>query len=175
MGSSAASSEYDFVGEQELESTHHTSTMTNDSFSDQLDHRKVYTDDSDLWDHIRDNKKFGGSTTTSVADATTQAAPSTVDAECEDGFVLPMRPRDAGVEILNTPTDRQSSEVQNDQEEAAMSQEDYSDLFLSTDEDMEDVDDDNDTATEKGDNDSNGKADEEQGRDDSEDEDMVLV
>ncbi|KAL8895335.1 MAG: hypothetical protein Q9192_003696 [Flavoplaca navasiana] len=174
-GSSAASSDYDFVGDQELESTHHTSTMTNDSFSDQLDHRKVYTDDSDLWDHIRDNKKFGGSTTTSIVDATTQAAPSTVDAECEDGFVLPMRPRDAGVEILNTLTDGQSSEVQNDQEEAAMSQEDYSDLFLSTDEDMEDDDDDDDTATEKGDNDSNGKADEEQGRDDSEDEDMVLV
>ncbi|KAL8644078.1 MAG: hypothetical protein Q9226_007946 [Calogaya cf. arnoldii] len=169
-GSSAASSDYDFVGGQELESTHHTSTMTNDSFSDQLDHRKVYTDDSDLWDHIRDSKHFAGSTTASNVDTTTLGAPSMIDGESEDGFMLPLRSREPGAETCDTIIHGQSSETQEGREEAAMPQEDYSDLF------MEEDGEDDDMATEKGGNDSDTEADEEQGvSDNSEDEDMVLV
>lgn len=179
-GSSAASSELDVVDGQELESTHHTSTMTNDSFSDQLDHRKVYADDSDLWDHIRDNKSFAGSTTASNVDTTTLAAPSTIDAESEDGFVLPLRPRDTGAEIRDPVASGQTSEIQEgkeegEEEEEAMPQEDYSDLFLGTDQDMEEGDEDDDTATEKGENDSDAEALVEQRGSDSEDDDMVLV
>ncbi|CAL8578442.1 hypothetical protein XPA_004227 [Xanthoria parietina] len=176
-GSSAASSDYDFVDGQELESTHHTSTMTNDSFSDQLDHRKVYTDDSELWEHIRDKKNFAGSTTASNVDTTTLAAPSTTDAESEDGFVLPLRPRETGAETVGAVLHGPGSELpEGIEDEAATPEEDYSDLFLGADQDMGDYDEDDDTATEKGENDSDAEAHEEPaGAGDSEDEDMVLV
>ncbi|KAL8928890.1 MAG: hypothetical protein Q9172_000727 [Xanthocarpia lactea] len=178
-GSSAASSEFEFVNGQELESTHHTSTMTNDSFSDQLDHRKVYSDDGELWDHIRNNKQFTDSTIASHEDMATVAAPSTVDAESEDDFVLPLRPKDSGAETLDKILNEQTPPIQNRREETVMppAQEDYSDLFIYSDqEDMECDDDNDDTATEKGENGSDAEANElEQGHEDSEDEDLVLV
>ncbi|KAL8997952.1 MAG: hypothetical protein Q9169_002874 [Polycauliona sp. 2 TL-2023] len=174
-GSSTASSDYDFVGGRDLESTHHTSTMTNDSFSDHLDHRKVYTDDSDLGVHIRDNKIFTGSTTASNVDTTTLAAPSTIDAESEDGFVLPLRPREPGTGNLDPVPNGHNSDIRGGVDNEVTLQEDYSDLFLDNDQDLDEDDDDDDTATEKGDNDSDTNVDEEQGCGDSEDEDMVLV
>ncbi|KAL8861714.1 MAG: hypothetical protein Q9178_001915 [Gyalolechia marmorata] len=178
-GSSAASSEFEFVNGQELESTHHTSTMTNDSFSDQLDHRKVYSDDGGLWDHIRDNKQFTDSTMESHEDTATVAAPSTVDVESEDDFVLPLRPKDSRAETRDTVPNEQTPPIQNRSEETVMppAQEDYSDLFIYSDqEDMECDDDNDDTATEKGENGSDAEAnEEEQGHEDSEDEDLVLV
>ncbi|KAI4246763.1 MAG: hypothetical protein L6R40_001792 [Gallowayella cf. fulva] len=178
-GSSAASSDFEYVGSQDLESTHHTSTMTNGSFSDQLDHRMVYDDGDDLWSRIRNNKQFDGSTTASGVDMATMVAPSTVDAESEDGFVLPLRPADlaarvdgSAVEVSMTSTRRE--------EEARPIQEDYSDIFMgSDDEDLEDSinddGDDNDTATEKGDEDDDIGATDEPGHGDSEDDDMILV
>ncbi|KAI4217962.1 MAG: hypothetical protein L6R36_009193 [Xanthoria steineri] len=175
-GSSAASSDYDFVGGKEVESTHHTSTMTNDSFSDQLDHRKVYSDDSELWEHIRDKKNFPGSTTGSNVDTSTLAAPSTIDGESDDGFVLPLRPRETGAETIGAVLHGPGSELPEGIEDEAPTPEDYSDLFLGTDQDMGDYDEDDDTATEKGENDSDAEAHEEPaGAGDSEDEDMVLV
>ena len=177
--SSAASSEFESVNGQELESTHHTSTMTNDSFSDQLDHRKVYSDDGELWDHIRNNKQFTGSSIASHEDMATVAAPSTVDAESEDDFVLPLRPKDSGAETRGTVPNEQTPPIQNRREETVMppAQEDYSDLFIDSDqEDMESDDDNDDMATEKGENGSDVEAnEEEQGHEDSEDEDLVLV
>ncbi|KAL8672773.1 MAG: hypothetical protein Q9168_002767 [Polycauliona sp. 1 TL-2023] len=171
-GSSDASSDYDFVGGQELESTHHTSTMTNNSFSDHLDHRKVYTDDSDLWDHIQHNKNL----TSTISGS--KVAPSTIDAESEDDFVLPLRPRGSGAGTFNPVTNGHDPDMKEDAETATTSREDYSDLFTDADQDLEDDDnddDDDDTATEKGENDSDTDAEVEQRDGDSEDEDMVLV
>ncbi|KAL8903882.1 MAG: hypothetical protein Q9171_007244 [Xanthocarpia ochracea] len=178
-GSSAASSEFELVNGQELESTHHTSTMTNDSFSDQLDHRKVYSDDGELWDHIRNNKQFRGSAIASHGDMATVAAPSTVDVESEDDFVLPLRPKDSGAETRDTVPNEQTPPGQSHREETLMplAQEDYSDLFIDSDQEDTECDDDNDdVATEKGENGSDAEAnEEEQGHEDSEDEDLVLV
>ncbi|KAL8769519.1 MAG: hypothetical protein Q9209_004580 [Squamulea sp. 1 TL-2023] len=189
-GSSTASSDYDFVGGQELQSTHHTSTMTNDSFSDQLDHRKVYSDDGGLWDHIRNNKDFATSTTESFIDSATLAAPSTVDDESEEDFVLPLRLRDAGAEHRDIATGRPTTQTQGSGEGAKAGEEkeedeDYSDIFMNSDQDMDDDDDndEDDTVTEKGENDSDAEADEEraleqelmQERVMNDEEDMVLV
>ncbi|KAL8731603.1 MAG: hypothetical protein Q9166_003291 [cf. Caloplaca sp. 2 TL-2023] len=180
-GSSAASSDFEFVNVRELQSTHHTSTMTNDSFSDQLDHRKVYTDDGGLWDHIRNNKDFTGSSTGSHVDTATLAAPSTVGAESEDGIVLPLRPRDSGTDNRESAIDGPLPRLDDD-EEAAPEKEDYGDIFIDSDDeenmDTDNVDlddDDDDIATEKGEDDTSTVVGDEKGHGDSEDEDMVMV
>ncbi|KAL8712968.1 MAG: hypothetical protein Q9220_002828 [cf. Caloplaca sp. 1 TL-2023] len=183
-GSSAASSEYDMVVRLDLESTHHTSTMTNDSFSDQLDQRKVYDEQDDLWDRIRRSKDTAGSTISSHVETATMAAPSTMDAESEDGFVLPLRTKEKEIQVSNTVQGTEHEVLKKHQ----MQQEDYSDLFMEDDNDggeeeedmddddnelIDDGDDDDDTATEKGDDDERN-TDAGKGLD-SDDEDMVII
>lgn len=150
-GSSAASSEFDFVGEKEGESTHHTSTVANDGFSDQLDRRRVYDDgNSALWDEVMKRKMVDGSTTVES---------STVGMESEDGFVLPVRERIPDSASTTTAVgDGQATEAaaMDGQGVTASQDDDYDDIFMDSDDD---------TVTENGDN--------EDGL--SDDEDMVLV
>lgn len=150
-GSSVASSEADFVGRNEGESTHHTSTMTNDGFSDQLDRRRVYDDgNSELWEEVMGRKKV---------DASTVAESSSADMESEDGFMLPIRNR-----IPDLPCSTTTSKGDGQAGEAAPSgegitapcQDDDANIFMDSDDD---------TMTEKGDDEDVS----------SEDEDMVLV
>ncbi|KAL8946455.1 MAG: hypothetical protein Q9222_007154, partial [Ikaeria aurantiellina] len=176
--STASSSEYDMVGRLDLESTHHTSMMTNDGFSDQLDQRKVYDEQNELWDHIRRSKEDAASSTIgSHVETATLAAPSTVDADSEDGFVLPLRSKGKEKETELITSSNAAPAAEHDGATTPQTQqEDYSDLFLEDDEDMNDDDnemvdddDDDDTATEKGDDEPNPKAGKEL---DSDDEDM---
>ncbi|KAL8654555.1 MAG: hypothetical protein Q9210_001427 [Variospora velana] len=150
-GSSAASSEFDLFGEKEGESTHHTSTVANDGFSDQLDRRRVYDDgNSTLWDEVMRGKKVDGSTTVES---------STVGMESEDGFVLPVRQRIPDSASTTTAVgDGQTTEAAatNGEGGRASQNDDYSDIFMDSDDD---------TVTENGD-DEDGLSD---------DEDMVLV
>ncbi|KAL9013960.1 MAG: hypothetical protein Q9173_001374 [Seirophora scorigena] len=150
-GSSVASSETDLVGRNEGESTHHTSTMTNDGFSDQLDRRRVYDDEnSELWDEVMGRKKV---------DASTTAKSYTADMESEDGFMLAIRNR-----IPDRPPSTTTSKGDGHAGEAAPSgegvaapcQDDYADIFMDSDDD---------TVTLNGDDESIS----------SEDEDVVLV
>ncbi|KAL8716577.1 MAG: hypothetical protein Q9225_006108 [Loekoesia sp. 1 TL-2023] len=162
-GSSAASSEFDFVGHQDLDSTHHTSTMTNDGFSDQMDHRQIYDGDSDLWEDVH------ASTTASHIGTGTLVAPSIVDAESEDGFVLPIRTRDPDAAPYHPVNETQAMNAQDDEAIQTMDQDNYEDIFGDSDEEQDDNIDENneddDTATEKGEDD----------RKTSDDEDMVFV
>ncbi|KAL8808544.1 MAG: hypothetical protein Q9182_000095 [Xanthomendoza sp. 2 TL-2023] len=181
-GSSTASSDFEYVGDRDLESTHHTSTMTNDSSSDQLDHRIVYDggdDDDSLWKHIRNNKAFDGSTTMSHVDTATMAAPSTVeDAESEHGFILPLRSKDPEPATHSTAAKvpmKKPEESEGSIKEANLDQEDYSDIFMGSDDEGDVDDEDDDTATERGEDDNLVEADKVSDVVDSEDEEMVLV
>ena len=51
MGSSRASSEFELVGSQGSGSTYHTSTVVHDGYSDDVDRRRVYDDDS-VWGDV---------------------------------------------------------------------------------------------------------------------------
>ncbi|KAL8809817.1 MAG: hypothetical protein Q9223_003758 [Gallowayella weberi] len=181
-GSSTASSDFEYVGDRDLESTHHTSTMTNDSFSDQLDHRKVYAggdDEDSLWKHIRNNKALDGSTTMSHVDTATMAAPSTVDdTEYEHGFVLPLRSKDPEATTDSTAAKvslTKPEESEGNIKEASSEQEDYSDIFMCSDDDGDMDSDDDDTATERGEDDNPVATADKSEIVDSDDEDMVLV
>ncbi|KAL8705081.1 MAG: hypothetical protein Q9201_001807 [Fulgogasparrea decipioides] len=180
-GSSAASSEFDFVGRQDLESTHHTSTVVNDGFSDQMDRRRVYDDGDSLWDTVTRHKDDSGSTTASHLETGTMAAPSTVDAGSEDGFMLPMRPKIPEAGVHDLADSMQTTKLDKGKARAVPEGEDYSDLFI--DNGGEDDDSDNtinedydmeDTATEKAEDD-NVDDPTETSHGDSEDEDMVFV
>lgn len=171
-GSSTASSEFDFVGRDDLESTHHTSTMTNDSFSDQMDHRTVYDGNSELWEEVMKGKNVTGTITESRAETSTLVAPSTFDGESEDGFVLPVRSRLADLGVHPHTDDPRAKETPKGGKSTAAEEDDYGDIFRDdSDEEpdtnkklvYDDDDDDDDTATEKGENASD------------DDEDMVIV
>ncbi|KAI4138647.1 MAG: hypothetical protein L6R39_006679 [Caloplaca ligustica] len=172
-GSSTASSEFDFVEYNDLESTHHTSIMTNDGFSDQLDHRRVYDGNSELWDVIMKGKNTTGSVAASHMETGTVVAPSTTDADSEDGFVLPVRNKNPDTALHHSVADKPAKEGRDGQEAMANDQDDYDDIFVDSDDEqdvgsyklMGEESDNDDTATEKGDDEHVL----------SEDEDMVLV
>ncbi|KAL8873990.1 MAG: hypothetical protein Q9174_000615 [Haloplaca sp. 1 TL-2023] len=168
-GSSAASSEYDMVERQDVDSTRHTSTVVNDGFSDQLDRGKVYDEDDDgLWDQVarfkgKSNTK-SAATTTSHVDNSTLAPESTFGTGDDDeGFVLPLRPRD---EMQGLVDSTRNTRIEEDETRRRDVDDDYDDIFIEND-DSDDDDDDDDTATEKGD-DADGKI-------DDDDEDMVIL
>ncbi|KAL8721833.1 MAG: hypothetical protein Q9181_007623 [Wetmoreana brouardii] len=181
-GSSTASSEFDFVGRQDLESTHHTSTVVNDGFSDQMDRRRVYDDGDSLWDAVTRHKDDSGSATASHLETGTMAAPSTVDAESEDGFMLPMRPKNPEAGIHDLADSMQTTRIDKGKAKAVPEGEDYSDLFVESGGEESDSDDTinedydmDDTATEKAEDDTNVDDPTETSHGDSEDEDMVFV
>ncbi|KAL8760484.1 MAG: hypothetical protein Q9184_003328 [Pyrenodesmia sp. 2 TL-2023] len=159
-GSSAASSEFDFVEGNDLESTHHTSTVVNDGFSDQLDRRMMYDGGDELWDDVLAKKYNSGSVAASYTETGTMAAPSTIgpdsetvtmaaysatDGESEDGFILPFRNKDQGP-APNAPVGHgQTPANQDGRGVAAEDQDDFDEVFMDSDDD---------TTTEKGDNDN---------------------
>ncbi|KAL8965111.1 MAG: hypothetical protein Q9183_004021 [Haloplaca sp. 2 TL-2023] len=169
-GSSAASSEYDMVERHDVDSTRHTSTVVNDGFSDQLDRGKVYDEGDGLWDQVAryKGKNDGYATTTSHVDNSTLAPESTFCAGDDDeGFVLPLRPRDEMQGLINSARETRIGE--DDESMRRDVEDDYDDIFLENDDD----DDDDDTATEKGDDeDGNGIG---SGESDDDDEDMVII
>lgn len=66
VGSSAASSEFEVIGSQTDGSTHHTSTVVNDGFTDTMDRRRVYDADS-IWSEVmadrdHENESVGSKT-----------------------------------------------------------------------------------------------------------------
>ncbi|KAL8993378.1 MAG: hypothetical protein Q9188_007344 [Gyalolechia gomerana] len=170
-GSSTASNEFDFVGHQDLDSTHHTSTMTNDGFSDHMDRRRVYDGNSDLWDQIMRKKDTKASTMASRVETGAMAAPSTIGAESDDGFVLPIRTKASDAQPYTSMQETHVTNAQDSQNAAAIDQDDYESIFADSD-DEDDNDDndgeddeDDDTATEKGDDEHIT----------SEDEELVIV
>ncbi|KAI4191087.1 MAG: hypothetical protein LQ346_004798 [Caloplaca aetnensis] len=171
-GSSAASSEFDFVGRKDLESTHHTSTVVNDGFSDQLDRRVVYDEGDELWDEVLKGKNTTGSIAASYTESGTMAAPSiigpdsetdtmgapsTTNGESEDDFVLPLRYKDQDPAPGAPIGHNQASADQDGKRMAADDLDDSDAIFMDSDDD---------TATEKGDDDDYEMC---------EDEDMVMV
>ncbi len=172
-GSSAASSEFDFVAEKDLESTHHTSTVVNDGFSDQLDRRVVYDGGDELWDQVMECKNTTGSIAASYTESGTMAAPSiigpdsetdtmgapsTIDGESEDGFVLPRRYKNQDP-APNAPIGHGQAPANQDGKRVVTEDlDDIGDIFMDSDDD---------TATEKGDDDDDYEM--------CEDEDMVMV
>ncbi|KAL8940667.1 MAG: hypothetical protein Q9216_002689 [Gyalolechia sp. 2 TL-2023] len=162
-GSSTASSEFDFVGHHDLDSTHHTSTMTNDGFSDQMDRRQVYDGNSDLWEQIMRKKGTHASTIASRMETGTMAASSTVGDESEDGFVLPIRNKAPDALPYTSLEKTPATNAQERETASAIDQDDYESIFADSDEEQND--DDDDTATEKGEDEHMT----------SEDEDLVIV
>ena len=57
VGSSAASSEFEVVSNQTDGSTHHTSTVVNDGFTDTMDRRRVYDADS-IWNDVMADRSY---------------------------------------------------------------------------------------------------------------------
>lgn len=55
VGSTAASSEFEVISNQTDGSTHHTSTVVNDGFTDKMDRRRVYDADS-VWSDVMADK-----------------------------------------------------------------------------------------------------------------------
>ncbi|KAI4179755.1 MAG: hypothetical protein L6R41_007650 [Letrouitia leprolyta] len=166
-GSSTASSDFDFVGLEDLDSTHHTSTMTNDGFSDQMDHRQVYDGNSDLWDQIMRQKNTEAA---SHMETATMVAPSTAGDESVDEFVLPVRSRGLDAESSDSLGNTHTLNAQDSESAPEIDQDNYESIFADSDEDDNDTndgedDEDDDTATEKGDDDHIT----------SEDDDLVIV
>ncbi|KAL8834272.1 MAG: hypothetical protein Q9170_003817 [Blastenia crenularia] len=153
---SDASSEFDVLDPRDLESTRNTSTMMNDGFSDQMDRGKVYDGDDDLWNAVMREKDGNSSRTASHVELDTMVTPSKIDAESEDGFVIPIRTKqpDAGPSrpLDEVPATNNGNDLMNLQ----MDEDDYDDIFADTnevqDDDIDLEDEDDDTATEKGDN-----------------------
>ncbi|KAL8902570.1 MAG: hypothetical protein Q9207_004588 [Kuettlingeria erythrocarpa] len=171
-GSSAASSEFDFVGGKDLESTHHTSTVVNDGFSDQLDRRVVYDGGDALWDQVMKGKNTTGSIAASYTESGTMEAPSTMspdsqpdtigppsttDGESDDDFALPLRYKDQDPAPDAPFNYGQASANQDAKRVVAEDLDDIGEIFMDSDDD---------TATEKGDDDDYETC---------EDEDVVMV
>ncbi|KAI4205735.1 MAG: hypothetical protein LQ350_000232 [Teloschistes chrysophthalmus] len=158
---SSASSDFDVVGHHDLESTHHTSTVVHDGFSDQLDRHHFYDDESAVWNqNMLQEPLIPADAQSSINVQSDIDGQSTIDAASEDGFVLPLRakPSNSGVEkpvVGEAESKRGGSEDELD---------DYSDIFTGNDDDNDgdsgddaqpddDDDNDDDAATEKGDDD----------------------
>ncbi|KAL9599460.1 MAG: hypothetical protein Q9219_003799 [cf. Caloplaca sp. 3 TL-2023] len=163
-GCSTASSEFDFVEQRDLDSTVNSSTATNDGFSDQMDHRRVYdSGSSGLWDRVWKGKDMLASETG------TMAASSTTGDESEDGFVLPLRTKVPERTADHPPGEMNATNAFADEANEIVYQDNYDDIFINGDEDEgdEDEDDDDDTITEKGDDDDELAL--------SDDEDLVII
>ncbi|KAI4130859.1 MAG: hypothetical protein LQ338_001536 [Usnochroma carphineum] len=176
-GSSIASSDFDLVERKDLESTHHTSTMTNDGFSDQLDKRAVYDGTHALWDETMKGEITDGSVAASHTETGTMAAPSTTAAESVGG-VLPVRQKAPEAATHPSGDVITDTETTNDKVVAAADQEDYNDIFMNNEEEQEDnnsdVDEQEEEEEEDGDWDvATEKAEGDDGM--SEDEDLVVV
>ncbi|SLM40267.1 hypothetical protein LPUS_11014 [Lasallia pustulata] len=70
VGSSAASSEFEVISNQTDGSTHHTSTVVNDGFTDVMDRRRVYEADS-IWSDVMADRDDGNSVRSKGADTAT--------------------------------------------------------------------------------------------------------
>ncbi|KAL8665932.1 MAG: hypothetical protein Q9202_001868 [Teloschistes flavicans] len=179
---SAASSEFDVVGRNDLESTHHTSTVVHDGFSDQLDRHQVYDDDSAVWNEVMKHKDIAASSAISYSshvETNTAAAPSTADAQStidagsDDGFVLPLRPK-ASPSANGTQIQQPGAgEAQRGDAEPEQDLDDYSDIFTGDDDDV-DGGDLGDDAEEDDDEANFSDAGTEKGED-GDDDDMVFV
>ena len=169
-GSSTASSELEFVERQDLGSTQRTSTMTNDGISDSVDHWQGQDSNSDLWEEIMRKKEPHSERSASGVETKTVAVPSTIGAESEDGFVLPIRKKEPANSTFETDETHATS-AQNGNDETATNQDTYDDIFEDSDEELDEAtnnvnaDDDDDASTEKGEDDDGL----------SDDEDLVLV
>ncbi|KAL8780327.1 MAG: hypothetical protein Q9194_000956 [Teloschistes cf. exilis] len=154
---SSASSEFDVVGHHDLESTHRTSTVVHDGFSDQLDRHHIYDDESAIWNQTMQQEPSTPADVRSSIDVQSITDDqSTIDTQSDDGFVLPLRPKPShsGVEESG------ARGAENGQGGSEDEQDDYSDIFTGNDNDddgdsgddaQDDDDDDDDAVTEKGD------------------------
>ncbi|KAL9584015.1 MAG: hypothetical protein Q9212_002376 [Teloschistes hypoglaucus] len=161
---SSASSDFDFVGHHDLESTHHTSTAVHDGFSDQLDRHRFYDDESAIWNRTMQQEPLTPADAQSSIDIQSDIdGQSAVDTASQDGFILPLRTKLAHPKV-EEPV---AVEAKSGLGRSELELEDYSDIFVGNDDDndggsgddAQDADD-NDAATEKG---------------DDEDEDLVIV
>ena len=160
VGSSAASSEFEVISNQTDGSTHHTSTVVNDGFTDTMDRRRVYDADTILSDvmanrdHDIESVRSKGADTPTIHGSEAGWDDFTVDVDGEGNGK--MRTEDKGKGKMVDDEDM------------------FDDVF--TQEEEEDEDEDDDIDEDEDDNDNHvlhslhGNKD-----DDDDDDDMVLV
>ena len=130
IGSSASSSEYEFVSSRNGCSSYNTSTAVNDGFSDTLDKRRVYAVDDGLWDEIRASRDkydsvMEASESESVASSFWVTAVTTADAAGKDASTEEL-------ERLGVDEDKDKGENVEREEE------NYDNLFYDLDDDDDD-------------------------------------
>ena len=158
VGSSAASSEFEVISNQTDGSTHHTSTVVNDGFTDVLDRRRVYEADS-IWSDVMADRDDDKSVRSKGADTATIHG-------SEFGWLDFMGDLNGEGSGKVRTEDKGKGKMVDDEEM-------FDDVFMQYDDD--DDDDEIEEDEEEDDNDNNDDRSLVGNNDEDDDEDMVLV